>query len=209
MVYDNMTESRTMSENAFYKANHRHVLGAVVLLLFTSLFLIMVMFYQIANPPQADCFAAVEDGTEKPIYPLSQPLMPPSEILQWAARVAEATHNYDFLRYRETLGLLQGRFTKDGWGSFTSALNDSKALDEVISKKLMLTAVVRDTPVMLTRGVVNGRYAWKVQIPLLITYQSASEQSQQRTVVEMVITRVPTTDAPLGIAVVSFTSNIL
>ncbi|MCK1862760.1 DotI/IcmL/TraM family protein, partial [Legionella pneumophila] len=45
---------------------------------------------------------------------------------------------------------------------------------------------------------LNGRYSWRVQMPILVTYQSASEFTQQNNVVTMLITRVSTLNSPRG-----------
>lgn len=50
----------------------------------------------------------------------------------------------------------------------------------------------------------TGVYTWLVQMPLLVTYQSASEFSQQNNIVTMRITRVSTLNSPRGIGIDQF-----
>ena len=69
---------------------------------------------------------------------------------------------------------------------------------------MVASSVATGAPVILDQGVINGRYAWKVQMPLLVTYQSSTEQIQQSLIITMVVSRVPTVDMPRGIAIVSF-----
>jgi intracellular multiplication protein IcmL len=45
-------------------------------------------------------------------------------------------------------------------------------------------------------------------MPILVTYQSASEQTQTPYIINMVITRVPTANMPRGIAIASFVSSV-
>jgi intracellular multiplication protein IcmL len=193
--------------NNFYRDNYRRVVGILLLLLVVDLSLVGIIFYQVVNRPDPVYFATSTDGRITPLYPLSQPMIAPAELLQWASRAAVAANTYNFVNYREALQNLQNEFTPDGWKWFEQALQSSRTLETVIAKKLVVSAVPTGTPVILEQGVVNGRYAWKVQQPMLVTYQSPNEQTQQPMVVTMIISRVPTVDMPKGIAVVSFISS--
>ena len=61
-----------------------------------------------------------------------------------------------------------------------------------------------DVPVIEQRGVLQGRYTWRVAVPLLVSYQTASVKTQEKILVRMVISRVPVVQTPRGIAVMQF-----
>jgi len=193
--------------NNFYRDNYKRVVSSVLFLLIINVSLVGVVFYQIANRPEPQYFATSVDGRVIPLYPLSEPMMAPTELLQWASRVAVAAYSYNFVNYRDALQSVQNNFTPDGWKYFEDALKGARNLESVIAKKLVVSAVATAAPVILDQGVINGRYAWKVQMPLLVTYQSASEQTQQPVVVTIVVSRVPTVNMPRGIAIASFVSS--
>ena len=74
-----------------------------------------------------------------------------------------------------------------------------------MDKQLVVSAVATGTPVITQEGVVDGRYSWNVQIPLLLSYQSSSETNfSQPVIVTMLITRVPVLNNPRGIAIAQF-----
>lgn len=193
--------------NNFYRDNYRRIILALLVLLIVDVVLVGMVFYQIANRPDPKYFATSSDGRITPLYPLDEPMIAPSELLQWAHRSAIAAYTYNFVNYREAFQNLQNDFTGDGWQWFQQALQGARTLETVIAKKLVVSAVATGTPVILEQGVVGGRYAWKVQMPLLVTYQSPNEQTQQPVTVAMIISRVPTVDMPKGIAVVSFIAS--
>lgn len=193
--------------NNFYRDNYRRALAAVLFLLLINIILVGIIFYQIANRPAPQYFATSTDGRITPIFPLSEPMVAPSELLQWANRAAVAAYTYNFVDYRDAFQRVQNNFTPDGWDYFVKALQDSKTLEMVTTKKLVASAVATGAPVILEQGVVNGRYSWKVQMPMLVTYQSPSEQVQQPIVITMIVTRVPTVNMPRGIAIASFVSS--
>jgi intracellular multiplication protein IcmL len=74
----------------------------------------------------------------------------------------------------------------------------------VLAKKLVVSAVATGAPVILQQGLLFGTYTWRVQLPVLVTYQSASEFSQQTVTITMLITRVSTLTTPKGIGIAQF-----
>lgn len=193
--------------NNFYRDNYRRVLLVVLLLILINAFLAGTIFYQIASRPEPQYFATSTDGRITPIYPLNQPMVAPTELLQWASRAAVEANTYNFVNYREAMQEIQNNFTPDGWNYFTQALKNAKTLDMVLAKKLVSSAVLTGAPVILDQGIVNNRYAWKVQMPILVTYQSPSEQTQLPQIITMIITRVPTVNMPRGYAIASFVAS--
>lgn len=193
--------------NDFYRDNYRRLVGCVLLLLAIVVLLVSIVFYQIINRPAPKYFATTVDGRIMQLFPLSEAMLSPAELLQWAHRAAVSAYTYNFVNYRSAMQQLQNKFTPDGWHYYEDALRTARTLEMVIAKKLVVSAVATGTPVILDQAIVSGRYSWKVQIPLLVTYQSPNEQTQQPMVVTMIVSRVPTVDMPKGIAIVSFVSS--
>jgi len=100
--------------------------------------------------------------------------------------------------------LLPGFLQPMGDTVFEMPLQQSNNLDAVKAKKLIVSAVATRAPIILQKGLLNGAYSWRVQMPILVTYQSASEFSQQNNVVTMLITRVPSLNSPRGIGISQF-----
>lgn len=190
--------------NNFYRDNYRRLVGALLVSLVVVILLICVILYQVMNPPQSKYFATTVDGRIMQLFPLSQPMLSPGELLQWAHRAAIAAYTYNFVDYRDTMQQLQNQFTPSGWKFYEDALRTSRTLEMVVAKKLVVSAVATGTPVIVDQAVIDGRYCWKVQVPLLVSYQSPNEQTQKPVVVMMIVSRVPTVDMPKGIAIVSF-----
>ncbi len=193
--------------NNFYRDNYRRVVGALMVLLVIVVTLVGVVFYQIVNRPEPKYFATTVDGRIMPLFSLSEAMLSPGELLQWAHRSAITAYTYNFVNYRDAMQQLQNQFTSAGWRYYEDALRTARTLEMVIAKKLVVSAVATGTPVILDQAVISGRYSWKVQVPLLVTYQSPNEQTRQSMVVTMIISRVPTVDMPKGIAIVSFVSS--
>lgn len=137
---------------------------------------------------------------------LNQSTISSTKLLVWANEAAVSAFSYNFVNYKQALQKTSDYFTPAGWNSFKTALDKSKNLDTVVQKKLVVSAVADGSPMIVHEGVVNNTYSWKVQMPLLVTYQSAYENSKQHLLTTMVITRVPTSVRPKGIAIEQFTT---
>ncbi|ASQ45263.1 type IVB secretion system apparatus protein IcmL/DotI [Legionella clemsonensis] len=190
--------------NTFYRDGQRKIMVALLISILVNCILGSLAFYLLTHPPAPKYFATSINGRITPLYPLNEPNQSDSAVLQWANQAAIAAFTYNFVNYREELQASSGFFTADGWTQFLNALQESNNLDAVKAKKLIVSAVATRAPIILQKGILNGRYSWRVQMPILVTYQSASEFSQQNNVVTMLITRVSTLNSPRGIGISQF-----
>ena len=193
-----------VSRNSFYRDGQHKLVSIVLLSMAANLMLVLAIGYIFLNPPSPVYFATSINGRITPLFPLDEPNQSDSAVLQWANQAATAAFTYNFVNYRTELQASSGFFTAEGWDQFLNALKDSNNLDAVKAKKLIVSAVATRAPVILQKGLLNGRYSWRVQMPILVTYQSASEFSQQNNVVTMLITRVSTLNSPRGIGIAQF-----
>lgn len=190
--------------NEFYRDNYRKVVGALLISILIIFVLVGGVVYVVSNPPAPQYFATTSDGRIIPLVPLDQPNLSDAALLQWANTAAIAAYNYNFINYRQALQDASQYFTPEGWQAFLDALKSSNNLDAVIAKKLIVSAVATGAPVILEQGPLMGKYSWKVQMPMLVTYQSASQFSQQNVTVTMLIARVPTLTSVRGIGIAQF-----
>lgn len=190
--------------NKFYHDGQRKLVIGFLISLFVNVLMGLMLFYVLSHPPMPKYFATSIDGRITPLSALNEPNQADSAVLQWANQAAIAAFTYNFVNYRQELQSSSGFFTAEGWQQFLSALEQSNNLDAVKAKKLIVSAVATRAPIILQKGLLNGRWSWRVQMPLLVTYQSASEFSQQNNVVTMLITRVSTLNSPRGIGISQF-----
>jgi intracellular multiplication protein IcmL len=190
--------------NNFYRDGQRKMILVLLASIFSNLVLAAILTYMITHPPAPKYFATSINGRITPLFALNEPNQSDSAVLQWANQAAIAAFTYNFVNYRSELQASSGFFTAEGWDQFLSALKQSNNLDAVKTKKLIVSAVATRAPIILQKGILNDRFAWRVQMPILVTYQSASEFSQQNNVVTMLITRVSTLNSPRGIGIAQF-----
>lgn len=190
--------------NNFYRDNYRRVVAALLTMIAINIILVSVIGYQVTHRPTPQYFATSSDGRILPLYSLSEPVVSKPELLQWATMAATAVNTYDFVNYRQQLQAASQYFTPDGWKDFEAAMQSSRNLQTVVDKKLTTSAVATGAPTILEEGMLNGRYAWKVQLPILVNYESSSTSIRQPLLVTMIVTRVSTLDTPKGIAIAQY-----
>lgn len=200
---DNALAAVTLRNN-FYRDSQRKTIIALLLSIIVNFVMASLLVYIFTHPPAPKYFATTVSGRITPLFPLNEPNQSDSAVLQWANQAAIAAFTYNFVNYRDELQASSGFFTSEGWTQFLNALQQSNNLEAVKAKKLIVSAVATRAPIILQKGLLNGRYSWRVQMPILVTYQSASEFSQQNNVVTMLITRVPTLNSPRGIGISQF-----
>jgi len=188
----------------FQRDSHHRVLIALLISVILNVILVGSFVYIVKHPPQPQYFATTINGRITPLIPLDQPNMPPSTLLQWANSAAIAAYTYNFVNYRQELQSASEFFTPDGWRQFIGALEGSNNLNAVIEKKLVVSAVATGAPVILDQKSINGTYTWIVQMPMLITYQSASATARQTVMVKMTIERISTLNSARGVGISSF-----
>ncbi len=93
-----------------------------------------------------------------------------AEIMSWVAQATSEVMTFGFHDYQRRLQQSSRHFTRRGWETFTTALNQSKIIDGMTAGKQVLTAQPRSAPILLKEGVFNGRYRWIVKLPVQVTY---------------------------------------
>ena len=107
-----------------------------------------------------------------------------------------------YVNYKDDLQSVSSMFTGSGWASFQKSLTDSRILKAVLANKLVMSAKLTGSPVISMQGLRQGRYLWKVEMPLLIKQQGQSTAAFP-VKLDMIIQRVSTVNNPEGIAIES------
>lgn len=188
-------------QNNFYRDSYTKVLFILLISVCFNFGLASVISFMVMHPPKPKYFATSINGRVTPLVPLDEPNQSDSAVLQWVNQAAIAAYTYNFLNYRTQLQAASGYFTTDGWRQFLLALDSSNALNTVRQQKLIVSSVATKAPVILQKGVVSGSYSWRVQLPILVSYQSASQSRQQSKVVTLLVTRISTLESPRGIGI--------
>lgn len=190
-------------EIGFYRKYYQSFMIALIVAILLAIVAVIVVLYQIFNRPLPHFKAIAPNGKEMKLTAFNEPNYLPNTLLRWASKAAVAAYTFDFVNYNKQIAAARPFFTSLGW---TDYQNSVQALIRTITqRKLFVNGVVSGIPVISNQGDLPGKgYVWRIQIPFLVTYQSADTTTQQRFYVMMTLVKVPTTVDPAGIGIDQF-----
>jgi intracellular multiplication protein IcmL len=193
---------RVVVRNEFYKDGYRLALRVALIQCFIIFGLIGAMYFVIhVHQPENRYFATTEDGRLIPMVPLNQPNLSTPALLSWVAQASSETMSFSFSNYRRNLQQASRNFTRSGWESFSTALQQARIIESIEANTQEVTTVPRGAPVLKSEGLAGGQYQWVVQIPLLLTYVSGSRTRSESWIVTLVVVRVPRLESPNGVGI--------
>ena len=158
------------ARNAFYKRLHFLALGALALMVVTIGVLIGVLVYVAKMQAMPVYFATDNVSRLIPVRNLQRPEMTTEDVTAWAIEAVQAAYSYDYLNYRSQLQGAQKYFTNYGWIKYMNALEASNNLEGVKERRWIGIAKIVEKPKLLAAGPLGSAFAWKFQMPVLITY---------------------------------------
>ena len=183
-----------------------HSQKMIIALVFAMMLVLVVaswILYQVFHRPLPSFRALATNQHTMPLTPSDEPNLLPATILQWASKAAVAAYTFDFVNYNKQIELAHPYFTEAGWSAYQSSV--ARVIERVVAGQLFASGVVTGTPVISNQGQLPGHgYTWRVQIPFLVTYQSAEETRSTSYIVILTIVKVSTNDNPDGIGIDQF-----
>lgn len=190
--------------NDFFKEHYHQFLWLLMGLLGLLILMLIIVVYEIYHRPLPEFRALQSDGQQKNLTAFEEPNLLPGTILRWASKAATIAYTFDFVNYAKQKELARPFFTPRGWVGYDRSVTQGVIAD-VIRNKLFVTSVVSGPPLIANQGDLPERgYTWRVQIPFIVTYQSANREERKSYRVTLMIVRVPTTTNPQGIGIDQF-----
>lgn len=202
-----MAEKTVMTESfarTFRKDSQSFVMKLVILSALLNLIVLVIIFYKVIYPLEPRYYGTITKGRIFPLTALKEPNQSDSAVSEWANQAAISAFTLDFVNYPQQLQQASQYFTQEGWEQFLESLQQSNNIEQIRQKRLTVTAVAQNTPVILQKGVLNGRFSWRIQMPILITYQSSSSIEQQTSIITMLVNRISTLESYRGIGISQF-----
>lgn len=181
----------------------RVILKICIITVLVALALFAFDFYLRAYKPLPNYYAINNDNAYKMIA-LNQPNLTTNAVIHWATNAATSALSFNFYNYPQVLEDARRYFTPAGYKNFLAALKASGTIETIVKKQLAVYAVLTDTPIIIKEGAIDGEsYAWQIQFPMLLTYESERE-NKQNIVLTLLVTRVPTSESVTGVGIASF-----
>lgn len=190
----------TLSD-AFYREGFKKLLFLIISASLCIIVLIAVSIYLHVTKPKPILFRVGDEYRVQADVPVNQPYMTTADLLQWVTEAMTKSFVYDFINYQTQLQGASQFFTNDGWTVFLNQLNNYVNYNNVQTYKLFVSAAPTAAPVVINQGLLSGRYAWWVQIPMLISYAGYIPQSAKTLTFQVLVVRVPTANNLNGVGI--------
>ncbi len=201
-------KENSLLNSTVVSTQYRKAVSRLLVLCIIAIVLSVVLFLQIFYAKSGSYYATTSSGSIVSLKPLDEPTVKDDILLQWSEVVVRDAFNIGFLGGEDDVKAAKSNFTSGGWTSFQSSLQTSGLLDDISSQKLNMSAIVSGAPVILFQGKLKGAYIWRVQMPLLINFQSASTKKQMNAIATINISRVPVLTVAKGIQVSDFSVSV-
>lgn len=193
-----------LMRNAFYRDNYKRALFAVLILFCVDVLLSFAIVHRYLNPPEPQYFATNPQYQLIKWHPLSDPVVSDNYVLQWVTTAVRQAFSLDFIHWREQLQSASINFTPSGWHWFLSAFKQSGNLQTLVQLQMVSDAVITGSPVIQAKAILDGRFVWKIEMPMMITYMNAQKTIHQPLKVILMVQRVSVVDSPYRIAINQF-----
>lgn len=139
-------------------------------------------------------------GMPSPVRTYAQ-LEPEGEdalVKYWAYLAVLDMFDYDYIHYRNEIQNASQYFTPNGFNRFKAALISSRNLETVKLRSAIVVPEITGPVKILGTKMVRGRYAWDMEIPLKLTYESTATSTPlvQTLLAKLSIARVSTLKSP-------------
>jgi intracellular multiplication protein IcmL len=159
------------------------------------------------RPTEYRYFITDPGGRVTEIQAINRPIQSTEMVLNWATQSITKAYSMNFANYAQQLADIKPNFNDAGWRGYEEALKTSGYLDKMLTNQYATSAVPKSAPVIVAQGELNGVFAWRLQIPIIVTYKSASVSQTQDITVDVVVVRRPETEHPSGLGIAQIISQ--
>lgn len=190
-------------------SRERHILNLRVTMFLAVALVVSVLYsvYLSVRPVQYRYFVTDPSGRITEIQAINRPIQSQEMVLNWATQAITRSYSMNFANYAQQLKDIEPYFNEAGWRGYQEALKTSGYLEKMLANQYSTASVPKSAPVVVAQGDLNGVWAWRLQIPIIVSYKSSSvSQTQEITVDAVVVTR-PETEHPSGLAIAQIISQ--
>lgn len=174
--------------NDFYRDNFRRVVMILLFSVILNIALCIAVYFYETKPTKVLYFAVTNTGKLFKMHALSSPVLGPAQLRSWITRNVPTIYSLDYVHFKDQLSRSHKYFTGYGWSQFIQAFQPT--LNKVISGKYVVSAAVTDVPYIVGTARIDGKYTWKIQVPVKITFRRGDTASTNNVVWQLVVQRV-------------------
>lgn len=142
--------------------------------------------------------------SSKEINTLPVPHQSLKNVSGWLLNALNTIYGVGFDNIDKKIDEASYYFTEKGYQEYLKAIEISGFRNDVVNKKLKITLLPVQNPVIINSGIVEDLEFWRLRVPVLITYIGGKEPVKNQKMVEVLIIRVPSYQNKKGLAISEF-----
>jgi intracellular multiplication protein IcmL len=202
-----MAAGTELSRNALNRERYEFQMKLILVSAAIHIISIIAILFLATRPVKVEYFATTSDGKITEMEVLNRPIQSDREILQWTTTALTKAYTMSFSNYAQQLNDLKPYFTDTGWKSFEQALTRAGFIETLVGQRYVTTAVPSSAPVIVTSGLVDKAFGWRLQVPLVVTFRSAGVDTTQQMTVDVTVVRRPSSENPSGLGIAQLVAN--
>lgn len=207
LSHQDMAAGTILARNALSREKYLFLVRVTMLISIVLVISVLVNLYLGIRPVEYRYFVTDPSGGIREIQTLNRPIQSQELVLNWATRSITKAYSMNFANYSQQLKDIEPSFNAAGWRGFQEALKSTGYLDKMLANQYSTSAVPKSAPVVVAQGEYQGVWAWRLQLPILVSYKSASVSQTQEVTVDVVVVRRPETENPSGLAIAQIFSQ--
>ena len=174
----------------------------IIMQLILLLGLMFLLFEQFTSEPEPVYFPLKKGDQLIDNVPLEQPLLTDAELLNWVTEAMIVSFSFNYHNYNKIGEKIDEYFDSFGVESYLKIINENKDIQKVVTQKLILSGRPTAAPRIIKDGIVNGRYAWEVEMPFILRFNNQVSNLSNVLKLNILIVRVTEQVSPLGVKIV-------
>ncbi len=187
---------------AWYRERYNQAMKGVTFLgiaLIISLGLNGILFFA---QPKPKYFASSNDGKIIELIPLDRPSLTQAGLLNWTSEVITDLLSLNFLHWKGQLTESRKYFEAKAFKSVIKSMQANGIIASIEEKRLNVSATISKAPVIVASGVVQGRATWKIEVPIVVSYESSrGVEITQKLLATVLVHRTNTAVQPRGVEI--------
>ena len=192
----------------FYKDRYKRTLIYFIVMLLLNIGMGALVAYTYIKPRGRYYIPATNDFRLLNIHPLSDPVVNDEWVQQWATNAVLSAYNIDYIHWQQEMQVASANFTDDGWNTFLDKFKSSNNLSSILKLLMIADTSITGAAQIQSKGLLpSGYYAWKIQVPVLVTYIGNATTIRMPESVTLLVVRQPVNKYPDRIAINNFIAS--
>lgn len=186
-------------------------LGYSIICVFLSILIMVFCIYKSYQFSPRPTFAVQSEKgilkgnpNDKQLITLPVPHQSLDNVSGWLLTALNTIYGVGFDNIEQKIVDSEYYFTPEGYTSYLKALTTSNFKEDIIRKKLKVTLLATQSPVLINGGSVADIEFWRLRVPVLISYLGGKEVVTSQKMIEVLVVRVPAYKNEKGLAISEF-----